>query len=99
MIAYTVVVSGDPGPTPGDRTAFDVAGHLRTAWVTDAAKIVTALGSAAVNLPLAALAALLLAARRRWAEAAVLVAAVVIIYIGVGGAQGRRRTARGRPTR
>ena len=91
VVAYTVVISGDPGPTAGDRTAFDVAGHLRTAWVTDAAKIVTALGSAAVNLPLAALAALLLAARRRWAEAAVLVAAVAIIYIGVDGAEGRDR--------
>jgi membrane protein DedA with SNARE-associated domain/membrane-associated phospholipid phosphatase len=96
VIAYTVVISGDPGPTPGDRTAFDVAGHLRAAWVTDAAKIVTALGSAAVNLPLAALAALLLAARRRWAEAAVLVAAVAIIYIGV--AELKDATARPRPS-
>ena len=97
VVAYTVVISGDPGPTPGDRTAFDVAGHLRAAWVTDVAKIVTALGSAAVNLPLAALAALLLAARRRWAEAAVLVAAVAIIYLGVRGSQGRRPT-RPRPS-
>ncbi len=83
VIAYTVVISGDPGPTAGDRTAFDVAGHLRAAWVTDAAKIVSALGSAAVTLPLAVLAALLLAARRRWVEAAVLAVAVAIIYIGV----------------
>jgi membrane protein DedA with SNARE-associated domain/membrane-associated phospholipid phosphatase len=96
VIAYTVVISGDPGPTPGDRTAFDVAGHLRTAWVTDAAKIVTALGSPVVNLSLAALAALLLAARRRWAEAGVLIAAVVIIYIGV--AELKDATARPRPS-
>jgi membrane protein DedA with SNARE-associated domain/membrane-associated phospholipid phosphatase len=96
VVAYTVVVSGDPGQTPGDHTAFDVAGHLRAAWVTDAAKIVTALGSAAVNLPLAALAALLLAARRRWAETAVLVAAVAIIYIGV--AELKDATARPRPS-
>jgi membrane protein DedA with SNARE-associated domain/membrane-associated phospholipid phosphatase len=96
VIAYTVVISGDPGPTPGDRTGFDLAGHLRTAWVTDAAKIVTALGSAAVNLPLVALAAVLLAARRRWAEAGVLVAAVAIIYIGV--AELKDATARPRPS-
>jgi membrane protein DedA with SNARE-associated domain/membrane-associated phospholipid phosphatase len=96
VIAYTVVISGDPGPTPGDRTAFDLAGHLRAAWVTDAAKIVTALGSAAVELPLAALAALLLAARRRWAEAAVLVAAVAIISIGV--TELKDATARPRPS-
>ncbi len=95
VVAYTAVVSGDPGPTPGDRTAFDVAGHLRAAWVTDAAKIVTALGSAAVNVPLAVIAALLLASRRRWAEAAVLVAAVVIIYIGV--AELKDATDRPRP--
>jgi undecaprenyl-diphosphatase len=91
-----VVISGDPGPTAGDRAAFDAAGHLRTAWVTDAAEIVTALGSAAVNLPLAALAALLLAVRRRWSEAAVLVAAVAIIYIGVD--ELKNETARPRPS-
>ena len=96
VVAYTVVISGDPGPTAGDRTAFDAAGHLRAAWVTDAAEIVTALGSAAVNLPLAALAALLLAVRRRWSEAAVLVAAVAIIYIGVE--ELKNETARPRPS-
>jgi membrane protein DedA with SNARE-associated domain/membrane-associated phospholipid phosphatase len=83
VIAYTGVITDDPSATTGDRAAFDVAGHLRTGWVTDATKIVSALGSAAVNLPLAALAALLLAVRRRWTEAAVLVAAVAIIYVGV----------------
>jgi undecaprenyl-diphosphatase len=96
VFAYTVVISGDPGPTAGDRAAFDAAGQLRAAWVTDAAEIVTALGSAAVNLPLAALAALLLAVRRRWSEAAVLVAAVAIIYIGVE--ELKNETARPRPS-
>jgi undecaprenyl-diphosphatase len=96
VIAYTVVVSGDPGSTPGDRTAFDLAGHLQAAWLTEVAKVITALGSAAVNLPLAAVAALLLAARRRWAEAAVLVAAVAIIYIGV--AELKEATDRPRPS-
>lgn len=96
VTAYTVVISGDPGPTPGDRTAFDLADHLRTAWVTDIAKIVTALGSAAVNLPLAVIAALFLLARRRWVEAAVLVAAVTIMYIGVG--ELKAETGRSRPT-
>jgi membrane protein DedA with SNARE-associated domain/membrane-associated phospholipid phosphatase len=96
VIAYTVVVSGDPGPTPGDRTAFDLADRLQTAWLTDAAKVVTALGSAAVNLPLALVATVLLLARRRWAEAAVLVAAVAIIYIGV--AELKAATDRPRPS-
>jgi membrane protein DedA with SNARE-associated domain/membrane-associated phospholipid phosphatase len=96
VIAYTGVVSGDPGPTPGDRTAFDLADGLQTPWLTDAAKAVTVLGSAAVNLPLALVAGVLLAARRRWAEAAVLVAAVAIIYIGV--AELKEATARPRPS-
>jgi undecaprenyl-diphosphatase len=96
VIAYTGVVSADPGPTPGDRTAFDLADRLQTAWLVDVAKVVSALGSAAVNLPLAAVAALLLAIRRRWAEAAVLVAAVLIIYVGV--AELKAATDRPRPT-
>jgi undecaprenyl-diphosphatase len=83
VIAYTVVVSGDPGPTPGDRTAADIAAHLQTAWLTDIAKVVTQLGSAAATLSLAVVAALLLLVRRRWVEAAVLVVAVAIIYAGV----------------
>jgi undecaprenyl-diphosphatase len=96
VIAYTVVISGDPGPTPGDRTALDLADQLRTAWITDAAKIVTELGSPVVNLSLAAVATLLLGARRRWAEAAVVVAAVAIIYIGV--AELKEVTDRFRPS-
>jgi membrane protein DedA with SNARE-associated domain/membrane-associated phospholipid phosphatase len=95
VIAYTAVVSGNPGPTPGDRTAADLAGHLRTPWLTDTAKIVTQLGSAAITLPLAVVATLVLAVRRRWAEAAVLVAATVIIYVGVPAL--KDATARPRP--
>ena len=95
VIAYTAVVSGDPGATPGDQGAFDLAHDLRTAWLTDAAKIVTVLGSTDVNVPLALVAAAILAVRRRWAEAAVLVAAVAIIYIGVAEIQDA--TARPRP--
>jgi membrane protein DedA with SNARE-associated domain/membrane-associated phospholipid phosphatase len=83
VVAYTGVIAADPGPTPGDRTAADLAADLRTGWLTDLADAVTKLGSSAVVLPLAGLAALLLAVRRRWVEAAVLVAAVAIIYAGV----------------
>ncbi len=42
LVAYTVIVSGDPGPTPGDVTAKDIAEGLRTAWLVDVAKVVTA---------------------------------------------------------
>ena len=49
-----MIVSGEPGPTPGDTTAIEVVESLRTGWLTDVAKVVTALGSAAVTGPLAA---------------------------------------------
>jgi membrane protein DedA with SNARE-associated domain/membrane-associated phospholipid phosphatase len=82
LVAYTVIVSGDPGPTPGDVTAMEIAGELRTAWLVDLARAVTSLGSSAVCLPLAAIAAAALAARRRWAELGVLAAGMAIVVIG-----------------
>ena len=41
LVAYTVIVSGDPGPTPGDVTAVDVVAKLRAEWLVDAAKALT----------------------------------------------------------
>jgi undecaprenyl-diphosphatase len=83
LIAYTSTVDGNPGPTPGDQTALDVADSLQTAWLVDVAKVITALGSSAVILPLAGIAALMLAWNRRWVETAVLVVALLMIYAGV----------------
>ncbi|HSS04522.1 MAG TPA: bifunctional DedA family/phosphatase PAP2 family protein [Solirubrobacterales bacterium] len=83
LVAYTVIVNGDPGPTPGDLTAMEVAEKLRTAWLIDIAKVVTALGSSAVCWPLAAIAAAILVARRRWAELGVLLAGMAIVITGV----------------
>jgi membrane protein DedA with SNARE-associated domain/membrane-associated phospholipid phosphatase len=82
LIAYTTIVNGEPGPTPGDLTAAEIAEKLRTAWLVDVAKVVSALGSSAVVLPLAALAAAALAARRRWAELGVLLAGMALIVFG-----------------
>jgi undecaprenyl-diphosphatase len=83
LVAYTVIVGGDPGPTPGDVTAAEIAEKLRTAWLVDVAKAVTALGSSAVCLPLAAVAAASLVARRRWAQRGVRVAGLAIVVVGV----------------
>ncbi|HET8863779.1 MAG TPA: bifunctional DedA family/phosphatase PAP2 family protein [Solirubrobacterales bacterium] len=83
LVAYTVIVSGDPGPTPGDVTAMEIAEKLRTDWLVDIAKAVTAFGSSALCWPLAAIAAAILAARRRWAELGVLVAGMAIAIVGV----------------
>ncbi len=83
LVAYTVIVGAEPGPTPGDVTAFDVVESLRVGWLVDIAKAVTWLGSAAVVLPLALLCAALLAAGRRWAELGVLAVGLLIVFVGV----------------
>jgi membrane protein DedA with SNARE-associated domain len=83
LVAYTVIVSGDPGPTPGDLTAMEIAEKLRTAWLVDSAKVVTSLGSNAIVLPLAAVCAAVLAARRRWAELGVLAVGIAAIALGL----------------
>ncbi len=83
LVAYTVVVSGEPGPTPGDQTAQDIVGHISSGWLTEVAKDVTWLGSPAVVLPIALVAGVALAFYRRFTELAVLVAAVAITIVGV----------------
>jgi membrane protein DedA with SNARE-associated domain len=83
LVAYTVIVNGEPGPTPGDVTAMEIAQKLRTEWLVDVAKPLTDLGSPALVWPLAAIAAAALAARRRWAELGVLVAGISIVIVGV----------------
>ena len=30
LVAYTVIVGGDPGPTPGDETAIELVEHIQT---------------------------------------------------------------------
>jgi membrane protein DedA with SNARE-associated domain/membrane-associated phospholipid phosphatase len=83
LIGYISIINGDPGPTPGDEVAAEIVEALRTGWLTDVAKVVTVLGSAAVVLPLVAISAAVLAIRRRWAEVAVLLVGMAIVLIGV----------------
>jgi membrane-associated phospholipid phosphatase len=82
LIAYTAILSGDPGPTGADLTAFDVVRELRSDALTDLTKVLTDVGSGAVVLPLAGVTAVALAATRRWSELGVLVCAIAIIVIG-----------------
>ena len=49
LVAYTVIVNGEPGPTPGDTTAIELAERLQAGWLTDFAKVFTHLGSSAVD--------------------------------------------------
>ena len=83
LVAYTVIVGGDAGPTPGDTTAVDVVESLDVGWLVDIAKVFTNLGSFALVGSLAFVCAALLVARRRWAELGVLVVGMTLIYIGV----------------
>jgi undecaprenyl-diphosphatase len=81
LIAYWSVVAGNPGPTPGDRTALDLARDIQMSWLTDVAKGVTRLGSGWVTYPLATLAAIFLAVRRHWREFWALVVGTVLIAV------------------
>jgi membrane protein DedA with SNARE-associated domain len=83
LVSYTVIVNGEPGPTPGDTTAIEIAERLTASWLVNLAKVFTHLGSAAVVGSLAFFSGALLVARRRWAEFWVLVAGAVLIFAGV----------------
>jgi membrane protein DedA with SNARE-associated domain/membrane-associated phospholipid phosphatase len=84
LIAYTAVIAGDPGPTPGDLTALHVARDIQAGWLTSIAKAVTQLGSAYVIVPLSFVSAVALAWKGRWAEFWVLVVATTLIFVAVG---------------
>jgi membrane protein DedA with SNARE-associated domain/membrane-associated phospholipid phosphatase len=83
LIAYGVLVGREPGPTPGDVTAMDLAERLRAGWFTDFSKVFTFLGSAVFTWGLTVVCAALLAARRRWAEFGVLLAGMTLTQIGI----------------
>jgi membrane protein DedA with SNARE-associated domain/membrane-associated phospholipid phosphatase len=83
LIAYWMVVDGDPGPTAGDRTALDLAHDLQATWLTNVAKGLTTLGSGWVTYPLATIAAIVLAIRRRWMEFWALLAGTILIAVFV----------------
>jgi len=82
LIAYTVLVGRDLGPTPGDETAFEVVEHLHSGFLLALSKVVTFLGSGVWTWGLTAVCAALLAARRRWAEFGVLLAGMTLTSIG-----------------
>lgn len=85
LVAYAVVVTGEPGPTPGDETAMELVGHLHGAALTSVSKVIAWLGSGAAVWGFAAIGAALLAWRRRWVEFWVLVAGMVITQVGIVG--------------
>lgn len=82
LVAYTVVIAGDPGPTPGDETAIEVVGHLHSGVLLAVSKVISFLGSGVFTWALTVVCAALLAWRRRWAEFWVLVVGMAIVTLG-----------------
>lgn len=85
LVAYTVIIGADPGPTPGDETAIELVGHIQTSALTSVAKVVTFFGSGGFTWALALVCAALLAWRRRWTELWVLLAGMTITQVGIVG--------------
>jgi undecaprenyl-diphosphatase len=83
LVAYVVVIGREPGPTPGDITAMEVAESLHAGWLISFAKVFTALGSGAFTWGLTVVCAAFLLARRRWVELGVLLAGMALISIGI----------------
>ncbi len=83
LVAYTVVIGGNPGPTPGDETAAELVGQIQAGALTAIAKVVSWFGSVAAVSIAAAICAALLAWRRRWVEFWVLVAGMAITQTGI----------------
>jgi membrane protein DedA with SNARE-associated domain/membrane-associated phospholipid phosphatase len=83
LVAYIVVVEGDPGPTPGDTTAFELVEHLHSAFLHGLSRVISFLGSGAFTWGLTAVCAALLATRRRWNELGVLLAGMMLSSIGI----------------
>jgi membrane protein DedA with SNARE-associated domain/membrane-associated phospholipid phosphatase len=81
LIAYGVSVGA--GPMGGDRAAFDVAADLSTGWLTSVMKVITALGSAPVLIPVTVVAAVALARARQWGAVAALVGATILTFVAV----------------
>ena len=83
MIGFGVVVSGDPGPTPGDRTAFEIAAELGSGWLDDVAEAVTKLGSGYFTLAVTLVVAIVLGVKRMWPELIVTLVAVALTHLAV----------------
>jgi undecaprenyl-diphosphatase len=82
LVAYIVVVEGNPGPTTGDETATRVAEAIHCGFMTGFSKVITFLGSGGFVWALAIVCAAALAWARRWTEVCVLLAGILLIQLG-----------------
>ena len=83
LVAYVLILTDDPLPTPGDQTALDLATDIQAGWLTAVVKVITALGSPVTVIVVAAATGVFLCWRRRWTELAALVASLAVLLIAV----------------
>lgn len=81
LVAYWTILTGDPGPTPGDTTAYDLSKSIETGWLTSIAKALTALGSLEATLAVAGIAGIALLAMGRRIEFVVLAIGVAVSFL------------------
>ena len=82
LIAFWSIVAGDPGPTPGDQTAYDVANDIRAAdGSTTCARGSPSSARCSWSGRSRSPRRLCSASKRRWAELAVLVAGMAVIIV------------------
>jgi undecaprenyl-diphosphatase len=82
LVAYIVVIGREPGPTPGDETAIEVAEALHCGFMTGFSKLFTFFGSGGFVWALTAVCAVALAWRGHWTEVCVLLTGMALIQIG-----------------
>ncbi len=83
LIAYAVVVGAEPGPTPADMTAADIASDLRTGWLDSVEEVITALGAPAAAIAVSIVAAVGFWVRGHRQELAIIAIALPLMLIAV----------------
>jgi undecaprenyl-diphosphatase len=82
FIAYATFLADNPGPTPTDDAARDIAESIRAGWLTTVAKVTTFFGSSPAIVAAGLVTAVWLAYRRFWTELVILVLGLVAILAG-----------------
>jgi len=83
VVLYAHLLSGNPGPTPGDGVALDIARRIEAPPLSDVVDWLVWFGRGQVVWAIAAVAGAWLLLRRRWTEAGVLIVGLAAIGIGV----------------